>query len=154
MREIDVKRLDRLPADKDLHPLLENSRVQGHKFVDTLVNQHLAGTNRFDKHGEALFGAFRHGRLVAVGGVNQDPYLRTRDVGRVRHVYVLSDVRRQGIGKCLMLRIIGVAKQHFRLLTLRTLNPNADKFYRALGFQTEPAVDHATHFLNLSDVSS
>jgi N-acetylglutamate synthase-like GNAT family acetyltransferase len=89
--------------------------------------------------------------LVAIGGVNIDPYFEESSIARVRHVYVLSDWRNQGIGKQLIQAIIDKSQQQFRLLTLRTFNKQAADFYRAIGFQTEPEIKHATHHLILKE---
>jgi GNAT superfamily N-acetyltransferase len=145
---MDVIRLKELPLD-DLAPLIQESREQGFDFVERLVADYASGANRFDQPGEALFAVYVDQRLIAVGGLNCDPYLKDGDTGRVRHVYVLSAWRRQGVGSRLIQRIIEEARLHYRRLTLRTLNPEVVPFYRALGFQTEPPVPNATHHLYL-----
>lgn len=138
---------DELPLVQ-MEPLLVESRAEGHHFVDRLVDDFLDGSNRFDQPGEVLFGVYAGGQLVAVGGLNRDPYLPDVNAGRVRHVYVLPAFRRQGVGRLLMQAIIDAARSsHFRLLTLRTLNPAADIFYRALGFRGDSDVEEATHYL-------
>ena len=147
---LEIVRLEQLPV-KDLGPLLEESRRQGHEFLDRLVSEYIGGTNQFKKPGEGLFGAYVDQQLVAIGGLNQDPYSSEPDIGRVRHLYVLSAWRKQGVGKRLVQAIIAAAKGRFRLLTLRTFSADADGFYRALGFQTSPKIDRATHYLVLRD---
>jgi len=138
---------DELPLAQ-MEALLAESRAEGHNFVDRLVDDFMDGSNRFDQPGEALFGVYAGGQLVAVGGLNRDPYLPDENAGRVRHVYVLPAFRRQGAGRLLMHAIIAAARSsHFRLLTLRTLNPVADTFYRALGFRRDSDVEEATHHL-------
>jgi len=145
---MDVIQLKALPLDH-LEPLVQESLAQGFDFVHRLVTEYASGANRFDQPGEALFGVYVDQGLIAVGGLNHDLYLHDGQTGRVRHVYVLSAWRRQGAGHCLVQRIIEEARPHYRRLTLRTLNPEADPFYRALGFQTEPPIPHATHHLDL-----
>ncbi len=149
MKLLSVARLEQLPIE-DLSPLLDESRTQGFDFLDRLVTDYINQTNRFSASNEALFGVYRDNRMIAIGGLNTDPYLPDLDAGRVRHVYVLSARRNRGIGRTLMARIIGAARQHYRLLTLRTLTPEADRFYRALGFQTRPEIASATHHLMLA----
>lgn len=144
-----IIRLGKLPMD-DLQPLVAESRAQGFEFLDRLVAEYVDGINRFDKPGEALFGVYFDQYLIAIGGLNQDPYLSESDIARVRHVYVLSAWRNQGIGKLLMQAIIGEAKGRFGLLTLRTFSAEADGFYRAIGFQTKPEIKWATHHLVLN----
>ena len=148
MQDIKITQLHRLPLD-DLQPLLEESRQQGFEFLDRLVDEYEEGTNRFDQPGEGLYGVYNDRELIAIGGLNRDPYFRQSDVGRVRHVYVLSAWRRKGIGERLVQHIVEEAQGHYRLLTLRTMTAEADQFYRAIGFQTEPEIDNATHHLTL-----
>ena len=96
---VDIVRLEELPIG-DLVPLLEESREQGFEGLERLVAEYAAGTNRFDRPGEALFGVYDQDRhLIAIGGLTRDPYALRDGVGRVRHVYVLSRWRGQGIGK-------------------------------------------------------
>jgi GNAT superfamily N-acetyltransferase len=147
---MDVIQLERLSLD-DLEPMLQESVGHGFDFVEKLVAEHISGANRFDQPGEALFGVYDGQRLIAVGGLNRDPYLQDEHTGRVRHVYVLSAWRRQGVGSRLVQQIIEEARPHYRRLTLRTLNPDAYLFYQSLGFQTEPPVPHATHHLDLEE---
>jgi GNAT superfamily N-acetyltransferase len=145
---VNVIQLEQLSLD-ELEPLMVESRERGFDFVERLAAEYADGSNRFDRPGEALFGVYSGHSLIAVGGLNRDPYLRDGETGRVRHVYVLSAWRRQGAGTLLIRRIVEEAKPTYRRLTLRTLNPEADRFYRSLGFQTEPPVPHATHHLDL-----
>ena len=134
----------------EMEPLLADSRGEGYKFVDRLVDDFVNGSNRFDRPGEALYGVYAGEQLVSVGGLNCDPYLPDENAGRVRHVYVRPAFRRQGAGRLLMQAIIDAAwSSHFRLLTLRTFNPAADVFYRALGFVTQPDIEGVTHHLTL-----
>lgn len=84
-----VKRLIDLPL-AEIESLLVESRAEGYNFVDRLADDYADDSNRFDKPGEALFGVYADGRLIAVGGLNRDPYLPDANAGRVRHVYVLA----------------------------------------------------------------
>ena len=110
MNHIKLIRLTQLPRD-DLQPLLAESRKEGFKFLDRLVLAYVDGSNQFGKRGEALFGVYSEQRLIAIGGLNRDPYLPQEEVGRVRHLYVLSAWRKQGIGRLLVQRIIDEAKE-------------------------------------------
>ena len=51
------------------------------------------------------------------------------------------------MGTLLLRKIIDEARQHFRLLTLRTFSEDAATFYVALGFQSTSKVPNATHAL-------
>jgi GNAT superfamily N-acetyltransferase len=138
-----------LSAD-ELQPLLDESLSEGYRFVQTLLDEYLLGTNRFDTPGAALLGVYVQAQMIAIGGVHQDPYLQRADVGRVRHVYVLNDYRRHGVGKLLLDALVEQARSHFTLLTLRTNMQAAAAFYEAIGFSSEPHVLNATHWLELS----
>lgn len=146
----EVVSLVRLPLE-DLQPLLIEGRQQGFEFLDRLVETYSSGVNRFDRPGEALFAIYDRDGLIAIGGLNRDPYIKDGRTGRVRHLYVLSHYRRQGVATAIMARIVAEAQRNFRRLTLRTFTVDADRFYRALGFQTEPQLEGATHYLSLSD---
>lgn len=150
MQSIDIVQIEQLSL-ADLQPLLQEAREQGFEFLDRLVEAYLAGVNQFAQPGEALFGVYSDQNMIAVGGLNRDPYLQEADTGRVRHVYVLSSWRGQGVGKQLVQHIIDEARRHYRLLTLRTLTEPASKFYCAIGFQTEPEIPGATHHLVLKE---
>ena len=82
---MDVVQFTRLPLDH-LEPLVQESLDQGFDFVERLVAEYASGANRFDQPGEALFGIYVDQRLIAVGGLNHDPYLEDGQTGRVRHV--------------------------------------------------------------------
>ena len=148
MQTISTSVLHNLQA-LDLQPLLQESQVQGYSFIDRLVSEYEDGTNRFALPDEALFGVYADEQLIAIGGLNRDPFLENNDIGRVRHVYVLADFRRQGVGTLLLRHIIEAARPHFRLLTLRTFNEDAAKFYVSLGFQSTNEMPNATHILSL-----
>jgi hypothetical protein len=145
---ITIIRLGELPLH-DLQPLLAESREQGFEFVTRLVTEYLAGINQFRRPGEVLFGVYCEQQLIAIGGLNRDPYAQESEIGRVRHVYVLAAWRNQGIGKQLVARIIQEARPYFHVLTLRTFTRPAAEFYEAIGFKTEPEIDNATHHLCL-----
>jgi GNAT superfamily N-acetyltransferase len=147
-KEIVLYRMKTL-HDEEIQLLLNESVAEGHKFVGRLVEQHKDKTNTFSKEGEVLFGAYIDGKLVGVCGLNEDPYLQDPAIGRVRHLYVLQQFRRCGVGRLLMENIIQAARQHFRILTLWTNNPVADKLYCSLGFSQEERFFKATHFMNL-----
>jgi GNAT superfamily N-acetyltransferase len=129
--------------------LLKTSLDEGYDFIQKLCDEYATGTNRFDAPGAILLGASLNDELIAVGGVHSDPYLQTTTIGRVRHVYVLPEYRRQGLGKELMLALIQHARTHFETLTLRTPTAHGDSFYKSLGLTDEPRFENATHWLRL-----
>lgn len=84
--------------------------------------------------------------LVAVGGINCDPYTAEAGVGRVRHVYVRPEFRRGGAGRALLHALLERVAQ-LKRLRLRATDERAFRFYENLGFvpSNEP---HATHTLD------
>ena len=97
------------------------------------------GTNRFNRENEILFGIKSANRLIAIGGLNIDPYIADPSIGRVRHVYVSKEFRGFGVGQKLVSKIIAHAKHRFRVLRLRTHNPSAARFYARMGFEVAEA---------------
>jgi GNAT superfamily N-acetyltransferase len=114
-----------------------------------LLDDWQSGRNRFAQPGEGLFVAQSGERIIGVCGLNVDPYANDPAVGRVRHLYVLSAFRRQGVGRRLVHEVIAAARGHFRSLRLRTDSPDAARFYSALGFRECPSDPDCTHVLDL-----
>ncbi|MEO0836736.1 MAG: GNAT family N-acetyltransferase [Cyanobacteria bacterium J06642_3] len=135
-----------------INHLVEESLSQGFQFVSRLVREYNAGLNCFNKSGEMLLKASARGRIIGICGLNLDPYLKDSKIGRLRHLYVESAWRKQGVGLLLVTQLIHEAKQHYELLTLRTDTSAVHKFYQKLGFKTEPIIKHATHHLQLENV--
>lgn len=134
----------------DVSKLLEESEAEGYRFLRRLVNQYEDGTNTFNKAGEVLYGVWDHtGELVAIGGVNRDPYTDKEGVGRLRRFYISEHVRRQGIGTKLLKEIVDYSKGHFNELVVRTDSSSADAFYRANGFSGDLGLPDATHHMAL-----
>jgi GNAT superfamily N-acetyltransferase len=135
------------PATLDcLTPLVADGERHGVRFVRRLADEWATGANRFDRPGEGLFMAWIEQDVVGVGGLNIDPYAMTREVGRVRHLYVLAAHRRAGIGERLVRAIVDAASGRFEILRLRTSNPEAARLYERLGFARVDA-DDCTHTL-------
>ena len=146
----------KLSRGAQLGPLIEASRAEGFNFVARLQLELAQGD--FKKPGAALYGfvdnSFIDGdllgdKLAGVGGLTSDPYLGAEpEVGRLRHLYVLPQYRRQGVGQKLVTAIVAEARRHYRVLRLRTTTREAAHFYEVLGFRpvTEP---NATHRLEL-----
>ena len=129
-------------------PLLAEAEAEGALFLFRLRDEWESGELRFDGEGELLLGAFRGDRLVGCGGISRDPYAPERGLGRVRHIYVLSGDRGQGIGRALMERLLAHGRAHFRRLRLTTQRREAARLYESLGFA--PILDaKQTHRLDL-----
>jgi len=130
---IAIERIDCLPIDR-LNPLVVEAAATGFHGLSRLLTEWQSGQNRFDQPGEAIFIATENGNIVGVCGLNSDPYLDDPTVGRVRHLHVALDHRRNGIGTQFVRAVMGVAMGRFARLRLRTDSPDADAFYRSLGF--------------------
>jgi GNAT superfamily N-acetyltransferase len=145
---ISIIRIENLPID-ELLQLLEESKRMGFRFVEQLIAEWESGDNRFDKDGEALFIAREDKKVVGICGINIDPYLNNPQVGRVRHLYVIAEERRKGIGRELVQRVIEEARKHFSYLRLRAVNEDSYRFYSALGFSSVYGDNNCTHVFDL-----
>jgi GNAT superfamily N-acetyltransferase len=149
MEAIAIERVKDLAPDS-LAELVAESERAGFRFVRKLVDEWNTGSNCFDKPGEALFTASVDGRVVGVGGLNQDPYAGAPGIGRVRRLYVLESVRRRGVARKLVEAIVVQARDHFELLRLRTNTETGGQFYLAMGFKHCASESHSTHELRLT----
>lgn len=141
-----VERLAHLTPALLAAPIAE-SEAHGLAFVRRLTDEWINGVNRFDRPGEALFAVRDAADIVAVGGLNVDPYVTDLGTGRVRHVYVLMAHRRRGLGAALVSEIIAAARGHFHTLRLSTSNPDAARLYERLGFRPLADVAKCTHIM-------
>jgi GNAT superfamily N-acetyltransferase len=126
--------------------LLVEAREEGYDFIETLVEEWASAENRFDAPGEILCGHLEEGLLVAVGGLNLDPFAGRPDMGRLRRVYVRPARRNKGIGRALVTALVDQARTHFRCVRLRAENADAARLYERLGFSPVQNPD-ATHIL-------
>lgn len=132
------------PLVPALAALRAEARAEGYRFVDTLAEDWETGHNRFDRPGELLLAAWDGGMMIAVGGLNRDPYPCASGTGRLRHVFVAAARRRSGMGGALVRRLMDGAHDHFDRVRLRTASAKAGLFYECLGF-VRTNEDHATH---------
>lgn len=132
----------------DMGAIQAQAKAEGFRFVDRLVEEWRSGTNRFHQPGELFLGGFRQCQLLGFCGLNFDPYMNQREVGRLRHLYVLQEARRGGLASALVSLILSEAKGIFELVRLRTDNSEAAEFYTQFGFK--PVNDTtATHIMLL-----
>lgn len=141
-----VTRMDAVMLDG----LLGSSRDEGYHFVQTLLDDYEAGEVTFSEDEAQLLGAYHNQKLIAIGGIHIDPYLDNPKIGRIRHVYVLPDFRRDGVGRLLVKGLLEHAQGYYSSVTLRTLTAHGDAFYRAIGFQNHPRFDQATHWIDIT----
>ena len=146
-REPRIVQLLDLPSG--IEKLRAEASEEGFRFLDRLVSEWQSGRNRFAEPGEMFLGTFRADDLIAVGGLNHDPYKAGPGTGRLRHLYVSSANRGCGVGHAIVRHLLDHAKSVFRLVRLRTQTREAAAFYVTLGFI--PVQDEtATHLLSLT----
>jgi GNAT superfamily N-acetyltransferase len=133
-------------APSDLAELLAEGEAEGHRFLRRLNTKLVSGSNRFQRPGEALFVARDDDRIVAVCGLNVDPYAGEH-VGRVRHLYVRAAYRQRGVGRMLVGAVVAHGRQSFTRLHLCTHDAWAARFYEAVGFRPEAGNPHFSHAL-------
>lgn len=131
--------------------LAEAARSEGHRFLDRMANDWHAGTTRFDRPGECVFGAWVDGTLAGVAGRSIDPHSTDPGVARLRHLYVRPDMRGRGLGAALAKAALAGAEAHFRLVRVRMAagNEAAAGMYLSLGFARITGDPFATHVLAL-----
>src|SRR4051812_9495841 len=118
MKQFELKRLKDL-LNIDLTNLIIESKKEGFLFLERLINDYKNGTNTFSKPGEFLYGVFnQEGSVIAIGGINKDPFSTNKQIGRLRRFYVSKDYRRKGIGRSLVTRILKDASEHYERIVL------------------------------------
>ncbi|MEK3888008.1 GNAT family N-acetyltransferase [Bacillus sp. FSL K6-3431] len=137
----------------DIEKLLEESELEGYRFLSRLVDEYKDGKNTFSMPGEALF-CIRNvdENVIAIGGVNQSPFSDVTQVARLRRFYVLSEARRQGAGSLLLKEIIDHSRTYFNELTVRTESSKADAFYRSNGFELDDTTSETTHVMRFEKI--
>ncbi|MFC4323236.1 GNAT family N-acetyltransferase [Litchfieldia salsa] len=149
MEKYEVKQIDNL-LNLNLDSLIKESKKDGFRFIERLVVDYTNGNNTFSHSGEGLFGVFSEdGVLVAIGGLNRDPFSNEQSIGRLRRFYVSKNYRRKGIGILLVTKIIDEAKRYYKTLVLHTDTEQADKFYISLGFSKDNLYPNSSHFMEL-----
>ncbi len=119
---------------------------EGFLFIERLREEWENGKNRFTASGEKLLGCMDRGTIVAIGGLNQDPFECRSRIGRIRRVYVRPAWRNRGIGRAMVETLVENARTSFTALHLRTDNPAAARLYEGIGFSCTKA-SNPTHVL-------
>jgi GNAT superfamily N-acetyltransferase len=148
---IEIQKIE-LPIP-GIERLLMEAQDEGYDFIQTLVDDWASGENRFDGPGERLCGHLDQGLVVAVGGLNCDPFAGRPDMGRIRRVFVRRAWRNKGIGRALVNALIGEARSHFHCVRLRAENEDAARLYERLGFVSIADPD-ATHILSFESLTA
>ncbi|CAM4032230.1 GNAT family N-acetyltransferase [Mesobacillus thioparans] len=148
MEKYEVRKFDNL-LDIELDDLLAESKEEGFRFLERLINDYKNGSNTFSHAGEGLFCAFSEdGTLMAIGGLNQDTFSNEREVGRLRRFYVRQEYRRHGIGSLLVKRIMDEANNHYKVLVLHTDTEQGDLFYCSIGFSKGDRYPNSSHYID------
>ncbi len=142
LKKIDTKRID------FIEKLVNESELEGFRFVRrTLVEWNL-GKNNFSKKGESFYGVFCGNECIAIGGLNIDPYVDNSDMGRVRHLYVSKNHRRKGVAKMILRKIIKDAEGNFEQVRLYTTYVHAAQLYESFGFRKSVG-EHESHIMEV-----
>lgn len=136
-----------VPEGSAFEILRSEANNEGYRFIETLNRRWQDGSDRYSLEGEALLAAFFEGELVAVGGLNRDPYVND-GTGRIRHVYVRKPWRKSSVGKQLVATLVTLARRRFPSLRLRASDEAASRFYDRIGF-SRVSEDTATHRMPL-----
>lgn len=145
---IEIRVIHRLD-DSEILPLVKLSESEGFSYLRRFTEEYKNNINGFNKRGEILIGAYHSNELIGICGLNQDPFLNDEHISRLRRVYVSPNYRRQGVGRMLVEYIITHARQHFKIMVLRTLSEEGRFFYHSLGFTADQQTEHYTHTLLL-----
>lgn len=138
---IEIRRLASLPPDVEI--LRAEAAAEGIRNMGVLVADWEAGRERYDRPGEALFGAFDGTRLVGIGCVKRETDVPAM---RMRRLYVLRTARRHGAGRVLAQAMIARGFESAGRLTCNAVPPGAGEFWEAMGFERVTA-DGWTHEL-------
>ncbi|CAN7683218.1 GNAT family N-acetyltransferase [Mesorhizobium amorphae] len=141
------------PTTPAFRALMEESRLEGYWMLVRLADGWTSRRNRFLKHGEALFGVWQGREVVGVCGLNIDPYFDGREQGRVRHLFVSAQHRRNGVGRMLVETVVDRARRHFAALNTRAPQ-EAFAFYEGLGFKAVKGEEFVTHRMTFETKSA
>lgn len=128
--------------------LVKQSESEGYRFLTRLVEHFQDGTQQFDQPGEALLGVWKADELVALGGVQKNPYTEDAETARLKRFYVEPEERRHGVGSMLLTACLDKAKENFSKVTCRTDSAKADAFYRHNGYSVTTDSPETTHQYN------
>ncbi|MEB3044523.1 GNAT family N-acetyltransferase [Rhizobium mulingense] len=147
---VDIRVIrDRLP--REIADLESKARREGHLHIARLIDEWSAGDIRFERDGEILLGAYVGQALAGVGGVTVEPALS--QALRMRRFYVSPEMRGHGIGRLLTLALLNHARDFCSVVIVHPGNPDAAKFWAALGFRPY-ATDGDTLYLEIAQIPS
>jgi N-acetylglutamate synthase-like GNAT family acetyltransferase len=134
-----------------LAPLVEESIAEGFGQLLRLRDEWRSGANRFEEPGEGLWIAECGERVVAVCGLNRDPFAHDPGIARLRRLYVTRSERGRGLGRRLVSGILRHAARDFGEVRLRAGHSSSEGFFHALGFERAGSLPEATHRMRLGD---
>lgn len=137
------------PDNNGFLALKEESMAAGFNMLRRLEENWLNGQNRFDKPGENLLGFYADGLLIAVCGLNQDPYMPSVRAGRLRHLYVGIEWRRMRAGITLLKTILEGSERWFDFINTNAPQ-SAFSFYEGAGFIPLADAGNVTHRLYMN----
>lgn len=147
MTDFNIEPIQELSI-KEIAPIIEASEQEGFKFLTRLKNDWISGKNRFDKTNERLYQIKQETQIIAIGGINNNPYKEDGKIGRIRHVYVLPEYKRKGIGRQLILHLLDTFADKYEKITLRTDTEAAATFYESIGFKNVQSKNHTHEYSN------
>jgi GNAT superfamily N-acetyltransferase len=109
--------------------LRAEAEAEGHRHMSRLA-QEMAGTPAIFT---ALLGAFEDGALVGVDGLTPEP--ADPSAQRMRRLFVTARARRRGVARTLAGALLQEALQHTRRVTVHAGDPEAERFWEALGYE-------------------
>ena len=129
-----------VPALREVVALADE---EGFRFLARFLDDFKAGRVRLDAPCEFFMGTVIDDQLAAIGGVTPDPYVEDSRIGRLRHLYVRPDRRREGIGRALVAELERRAEPCYASLRLRT-DTAAAAFYEHLDYRRveSPSATH------------
>ena len=72
MKDIHIQQIEDLMIYEHNY-LVQESKEEGFNFLIKLKSEYKNKTNTFNKTGECLYGIFQEGKLIGIGGLNEDP---------------------------------------------------------------------------------
>jgi predicted GNAT family acetyltransferase len=112
-----------------------DAKQDGSRIVSKVIHDYLSEVNPFDNKKEVLYGVFDEQQLVAIGGINIDPYLMDDMIGRIRHLYVNRAYRNKGIATALIDKILEEKESFYNVIRMSTKNEVAMQLFESFGFK-------------------
>ncbi|HDR4428658.1 TPA: GNAT family N-acetyltransferase [Bacillus cereus] len=145
MKDMHIQQIENL-MKYEFKYLVQESKEEGFKFLQKLINEYENELNTFNKSGECLYGIFQGEKLMGIGGLNADPYTENNKIGRLRRFYIAKDYRRIGLGKLLLNKLLSHAEKYFKVVVLHTDTKQGDVFYTANGFVKREVYKRSSHY--------